>query len=203
MLHNTILTLSYLALFGLSAYFYKNNPKYYAVDKDEKSAGTLHFYSIVNVWLRISTLVVALWSVFSNSRWLLIVHDNLTITYTGVVLSWIGIYLFIRAKQDLGKNYSPCYDAYLPHDITKEGLYRLVRHPIYTSNIFTLSAIFITCGSLWILLNVILLIYYYNKSAAIEEAELTSRYTDYGDYVKRTNRYFPSPRQVFDVIASR
>lgn len=47
--NNLILTLAYLALFTLSAYFYKKDPKYYAADKLEKSGVTIGHYVFVNL----------------------------------------------------------------------------------------------------------------------------------------------------------
>lgn len=142
-------------------------------------------------------MVVALLSVYSNHEALLIVHRNPGLTYTGLLLAGFGMYFFIRAKQDLGENYSPCYDAYLLHNIAQKGIYQRIRHPIYTTNIVTLFALLVASGSLWILFNVVALVYFYNKSAVNEETELASRYADYGDYMKRTNRYFPSPKNWF------
>jgi protein-S-isoprenylcysteine O-methyltransferase Ste14 len=194
---NMLFIVSYLSLFTLSAYFYKNDPKYYTVGKEDKSEVTVEMYSVVNHYLRFSTLVVALLSVYSSNKLLALVHDNIMISCIGHILAWIGLYFFIRSKTDLGDNYSPCYDAYLPHSITRKGLYSRVRHPIYSSNIFTLFSIFIATGSLWILFNCLLLTYFYNKSAKVEEAELSSKYKDYGDYMNNTNRYLPSIAQLF------
>lgn len=192
-----IFTLSYFLLFSLSAYYYKNDPRYYATSKIGKSDGTLKGYSLVNLYLRISTLAVALWSVFSENKYLFLIHHSSVVAYIGLGFSWIGIYLFIRSRTDLGENYSPCYDAYLPNSITENGLYSLVRHPIYSSNIFLLIAIFIATGSLWIFINVLILSYFYNKSAHIEESELCRKYTDYKGYMNNTNRYIPSLRKLF------
>jgi len=192
-----IFTVSYVTLFALSAYFYKNDPKYYTAGKTGKSDVTIRPYSVVNHYLRASTLVVALLTVLSDHKYLAIIHDNTTLAYTGLGLSWIGMYFFIRSRSELGDNYSPCYDAYLPHSITQKGLYSVVRHPIYTSNIFTLFAIFLSCGSLWILFNVFLLTYFYNRSAKVEEQELSQKYDDYREYMKSTNRYLPSIGHLF------
>jgi len=203
MLTYTIFTISYALLFFLSAYFYKNNRKYYAAGKTERSEGTMELYSIVNVYLRASTLLVALFSVYSSNKYLLIVHDSAMLSYTGLILSWIGMYFFLRSKSDLGENYSPCYDAYLPHSITKQGLYSLVRHPIYSSNVFILAGLFLATGSLWIFFNAVILGYFYNKSAIVEESELGQKYTDYAKYMNDTNRYVPSLRRVFkELLAS-
>lgn len=204
MLTKAIFALSYLVLFALSAYFYKNNPKYYAASKTDKSDVTIKGYSLVNVYLRVSTLVIAVLSVFSDSQYLLLIHHNVLLAYTGLGLTWVGMYLFVRSRTDLGDNYSPCYDAYLPHSITRQGLYSFVRHPIYSSNIFMLAALFLATGSLWILFNVLILSYFYNKSAIVEESELGQKYADYAKYMSETNRYVPSLQRVFrEVLGSR
>jgi len=171
--------------------------KHYAASKSGKSEVAIRVYSLVNAYLRVSTLIVAMASVFSNHKYLLLVHQNQLIAFVGLGLTWIGMYFFIRSRTDLGENYSPCYDAYLPHSITEHGLYSAVRHPIYTSNAFMLLALFIATGSFWILINAAILAYFYNKSAIVEESELSEKYTDYAQYMESTNRYLPSFQAIF------
>ena len=60
------------------------------------------------------------------------------------MISVIATVLFLSAKVTLGRNYSPCYDSYLPQDIIRTGLYNYVRHPIYLSNILLLIGVFIS-----------------------------------------------------------
>jgi len=98
---------------------------------------------------------------------------------------------FISAKLSLGEHYSPCFDSFVPRDIVQEGLYRYIRHPIYASNILLLIGVFIACGSLWILFNIILLGIYYMNSALREELVLLEEFPNYGEYSNHTNRFIP------------
>ena len=81
-------------------------------------------------------------------------HDNLLFSYIGISISSIAIALFISSKITLGKNYSPCYDQRKPKSITSSGLYKYVRHPIYTSNVLLLIGTFVISGSYLMLINI-------------------------------------------------
>ena len=62
-------------------------------------------------------------------------HNQVNLRYLGVSISSIAITFFISSKISLGKNYSPCFDQRTPSSITTDGIYKFVRHPIYSSNI--------------------------------------------------------------------
>ena len=94
---------------------------------------------------------------------------NLLFSYIGVSISTIAISLFISSKITLGKNYSPCYDQRKPKSITSSGLYKYVRHPIYSSNILLLIGTFIISGSYLMLINIFILSLFYTISAYREE----------------------------------
>ena len=93
-------------------------------------------------------------SVWSNHKYLFKLYpSNDLMVYTGIALSGIAITLFSISRFSLGKNYSPCYDSYMPKNIKTSGIYSLVRHPIYTSNTLLMIGIFISTGSLIVAVN--------------------------------------------------
>ena len=71
--------------------------------------------------------------------------------------------MFSIARFSLGKNYSPCYDSFLPKSINTKIIYSVVRHPIYTANMLLMLGIFLSGASALILINTAILfvtIYY-------------------------------------------
>lgn len=55
-------------------------------------------------------------------------------------LGWLGVpfvagslYLFYRGHQDLKSNWSPSLEIYADHTLVTNGIYRIIRHPMYAS----------------------------------------------------------------------
>ena len=99
--------------------------------------------------------------------------------------------LFSIARFSLGENYSPCYDSYLPKSVNTKGIYSIVRHPIYSSNILLVIGIFISSASLIVLFNGLVLLLYYYISAKREENAIASKFPSYSTYQLKTGMFFP------------
>jgi protein-S-isoprenylcysteine O-methyltransferase Ste14 len=57
----------------------------------------------------------------------------------GVVFLVSGLWIFYRSHGDLGTNWSTSLELRQNHQLVKHGVYRLIRHPMYTS-LFLYSA---------------------------------------------------------------
>tara|TARA_Y100001970_G_scaffold219242_1_gene268980 strand:- start:52 stop:408 length:357 start_codon:yes stop_codon:yes gene_type:complete len=112
--------------------------------------------------------------------------------YAGIAVSGVAITLFAMSRFSLGKNYSPCYDSYMPKNLKTTGIYSLVRHPIYSSNILLMIGIFISTGSLIIAANTLVLFIYYALSALIEEKAIAKRFPKYESYKRKTGMFLPN-----------
>ena len=117
---------------------------------------------------------------------------NQVLIYTGIAISGLAITLFAISRFSLGENYSPCYDSYMPRNLKTTGIYSLVRHPIYSSNILLMIGIFISTGSLIIAANTIILFTYYVLSAFIEERAIIKKFPKYKSYKSRTGMFIPN-----------
>ena len=114
----------------------------------------------------------------------------------GICCSVLATAVFVHSKTTLGRNYSPCYDSYLPIEIVDRGIYRYIRHPIYVSNILNFAAMFLFSGSYLVGLNLLGLIYFYTRSARLEEVRLKAAFTEYASYVNRSGMFLPNLRQL-------
>lgn len=76
-----------------------------------------------------------------------------------------------------------------------DGLYRFVRHPIYSGVLLLAAGITATNGGLVALGVFVALILVLNTKARFEERLLIERFPDYGNYARRTPRFVPSPRR--------
>ena len=71
------------------------------------------------------------------------------------------------------------------------GLYKLIRHPLYTSNLLLVIGVFIACGSALILINFCILFIYYLMAALSEEKALLNHFPKYKKYKKQTGMFLP------------
>ena len=113
------------------------------------------------------------------------------ISFLGISFSTIAITLFVSSKISLGNNYSPCYDNRVPKIINKTGLYKYVRHPMYSSNILLLIGTLMISGSYLMLINIILLSSFYIIAAYREEKYLINKFPSYSQYSKKTGMFVP------------
>ena len=183
-------TIFYIAVALISIVMYnKSNSKYNSKTQRIKSAKSfMYFYK----YIQASTLAVCLLSIWIDHKYLFEIYKSTDSTmYFGIGVSGIAITLFSISRFSLGKNYSPCYDSYMPKNIKTSGIYSIVRHPIYTSNILLMIGIFASTGSLIIAANTVLLFAYYLMSAIIEERAITRKFPKYKAYKQNTGMFFP------------
>jgi len=185
-----IATLFYIAVGLISFIMYNNSNSNYSSDtgKIRSLRSFMYFYKII----QLTTLLACIFSLWSDSPTLfkLFVNNDFLI-YFGISISGLSISLFAMARFSLGDNYSPCYDSYLPKDINTKGIYSIVRHPIYSSNILLVLGIFLSSGSAIVLFNGSILTLYYYISAAREENAIAKKFPNYSTYQIKTGMFFP------------
>ncbi len=105
--------------------------------------------------------------------------------------TWAGILLMIVAALSLRRGLTA---APLPNDhatLRTGGLYRLVRHPIYSGLLlFALSQV-VASGSVLVAVVGLLLLVLIEGKARWEEQRLVERFPDYVAYARRTPRFVP------------
>ena len=84
----------------------------------------------------------------------------------------------------------------LPHPrdgsrLREDGIYRYLRHPIYTGLIVASFGWALAWQSSWGLGYVVLVFLFFDRKAAREEQWLCSHYRGYDNYAIRVRRFFP------------
>lgn len=134
---------------------------------------------------------VLLLSVYVIPVRLATLHFNRIIAYVGLFFAFTGLFIVIVALIQLNKNLTPFPTPKDGSELITTGLYKFVRHPIYTGVILTVVGYGIYKESIWkTLVAVLLLILFYYKSK-YEEEMLMKRYEEYKDYEKRTAKFLP------------
>ncbi len=118
-------------------------------------------------------------------------HPHIILQYIALGFSIIGLLVIAVAILQLDKNLTPFPSPKKDGTLIQTGLYKFIRHPIYSGIIFTSLNFGLYNGSSWkIGVGFALWILFYFKSR-YEEYLLTSQFPGYEDYRKRTYRFFP------------
>jgi protein-S-isoprenylcysteine O-methyltransferase Ste14 len=102
-----------------------------------------------------------------------------------------GLVVMVVAATALGRGLTA---APLPNQharLRTGGLYRYVRHPIYSGLLLFALAQSLTSGSPWVGLSYVLLVLLIGVKARWEERHLAARFPDYPEYARRTPRFVP------------
>lgn len=122
---------------------------------------------------------------------LLSLKTYLIMSYFGLSLLLLGILIVLIALLQLNTNLSPFPSPKSNASLIKTGLYKFVRHPIYTGIIVATFGYGLYTGSLYrILISIGLYILFYFKSE-YEEERLKMTFPEYKIYRESAGRFFP------------
>lgn len=130
--------------------------------------------------------------------WIAWAWVNLTspIRWIGVFSAILAILLVFWTHRVLGEQYSARQEIQINHRLIDQGPYSRVRHPMYTGfNLFSFSVGVISSNLLLILFAVLIVIPFPWLARREEEMLLDELGEEYGHYMRRTGRFFPSFRK--------
>lgn len=111
------------------------------------------------------------------------------LSYAGLAILVLALVFGVLAFMQLSTNLSPYPTPVESGQLVTHGVFRISRHPIYTSLLFAGFGFAIYHGSVYkLLVTLLLLILFYFKSK-YEEGLLASKYPEYPGYKKRTRRF--------------
>jgi protein-S-isoprenylcysteine O-methyltransferase Ste14 len=110
----------------------------------------------------------------------------------GLALYTLGLVIAVTGRIQLGWNWSDIEKAHLQpdHALVSRGLYRYVRHPIYTGDLLLLFGFELALDS-WCVLGIAVLVVYIRNQAIHEEMQLLRALPGYDQYCRRTARFLP------------
>jgi protein-S-isoprenylcysteine O-methyltransferase Ste14 len=114
---------------------------------------------------------------------------------TGVLVLFLGDWVFWKAHKDLGKNWSPTLEIREEHRLVTEGIYRRIRHPMYLSLwLLVLAQAMILPNYVAGFSGLIPFGILYFQRVAREERMMKEQFgTEYEQYLQKTGRLFPRP----------
>lgn len=105
-----------------------------------------------------------------------------------------GVVVLIVAALGLGRALTPTPVPTERGELQTSGLYRYVRHPIYSGVLLIVAGITLRSGSWFTLAVAVVTLVFFDRKARWEEARLAERYPGYADYAARTPRFVPGSR---------
>lgn len=110
----------------------------------------------------------------------------------GLTLYLSGLAVAIAGRLGLGDNWVDLEDSQvLPdHAVVSTGIYRYVRHPIYTGDLLLLAGLQLALNS-WLVLGVLAPALVVLRRASVEERQLDQQLPEYASYRARTKRFIP------------
>jgi protein-S-isoprenylcysteine O-methyltransferase Ste14 len=115
------------------------------------------------------------------------------VRFTFLVILAFSIWLFIAAHRDLGKNWSMILEIKEGHHLVKTGIYKKIRHPMYTFFwIWVIAQGFVLANWLVLAFGIAAWGLLYFLRVPKEEELLIAEFGDgYREYMKETGRVIP------------
>ena len=132
---------------------------------------------------------------FIFSSWLNFANYSLPdwLGLLGIPMVILAAWIIWRAHADLGRNWSPSLEVVQEQKLVTEGIYRTLRHPIYTAMfLFTIAQALLLQNWLAGLGGLLSFIPIYLMRVPREEQMMIDHFGDqYRDYMRKTGRFFP------------
>ena len=110
---------------------------------------------------------------------------------TGLFILIMGILIVLVSLVQLNKNLSPFPTPKLNSKLIKTGLYKFMRHPIYTGILGIAFGYGFYIGSIFKLMIAILIFVLFYFKSKYEEKKLLGFFSEYEAYKKTTGRFLP------------
>lgn len=112
-------------------------------------------------------------------------------SYLGAALIFAGGAIFLAGIRALGANLTPCPQPRPSATLVQTGIYRLVRHPIYSGGIFIAVGWALLRQGWLTLAYAVLLVVFLDAKSRYEERRLLERFPAYAEYRRRVSRFVP------------
>jgi protein-S-isoprenylcysteine O-methyltransferase Ste14 len=121
-----------------------------------------------------------------------ITDQSLSLRLFGVIIYSFGLGIAVIGRVQLGNNWANLEDYQIlsSQKLVDTGIYRYIRHPIYTGDILLLIGLELALNS-WLVLGIFVLIPYVVWQAKAEESLLLNAFPDYNAYQKNTKMFIP------------
>jgi len=138
-------------------------------------------------------LLVAIFLVPARIGDFVIIYDPFAtvMTLAGIMILLIGLFIVAMALRDLGGSMSVFPKPVDEGRLQQGGVYRFVRHPMYSGAIISAFGLSLFRTSVPALILTLILFVFFDRKAAHEEVMLAGRYAGYTAYKAKTRKLIP------------
>jgi protein-S-isoprenylcysteine O-methyltransferase Ste14 len=135
------------------------------------------------IFLVIQTLFLEIFPISEDPQMLILV---------GGIIYIAGLTIAITGRVQLGKNWANLedYQVLSGQHLVRNGIYRYIRHPIYTGDVLLILGLELALNS-WLVLLVIPLIVVVARQTLEEEKVLQKSFPEYAEYRKNSKMFIP------------
>jgi protein-S-isoprenylcysteine O-methyltransferase Ste14 len=151
-------------------------------EKNPRDRAVAWLFVAVQALLLAAVFLLPAGSAWTTPGWL---------SFTAHALSLIGLVALVIGLIHLGRAATPLPLPVPGGSLRSQGLYRYVRHPIYTGVMALAIGSAIPSGNVWIAVSALALVGWFAVKARWEERHLAATYPGYEDYAARTPRFVP------------
>jgi protein-S-isoprenylcysteine O-methyltransferase Ste14 len=157
-----------------------------SADKRDQDKGSLIF-----IWILITLAICS--GVIVSKLIRIPICAQLLIPYIGLCIVVTGMLLRFYSIRTLGKLFTVDVTIREKHEIKKDGLYKIIRHPSYSGSLLSFVGFGISLNNWLSLIAILILILTaFLYRIKIEEKALIDHFgNDYLDYMKKTYRLIP------------
>ena len=120
-------------------------------------------------------------------------YHNTILNIIFLIIYIISIVTNLLGRYYLGNNWGNNVVIYTDHSLVMNGVYKIIRHPLYASIIWAIYAIGVLRSNYGVfILNTLIFIPFMYYRAKQEEKELVKTFPEYLDYQKKTGMFFPN-----------
>ena len=109
----------------------------------------------------------------------------------GSFIVWPGLGIVVMSIFKLGQSLTASPIPRENAELKTDGLYKWMRHPIYTGLMLTTLGISLEAGSVSKMFFVVALMFLFDYKAKFEETFLLKRFPEYRSYMSTTGRFVP------------
>lgn len=119
-------------------------------------------------------------------------NTPIAVRSAGLILYLVGLLTALAGRLQLGDNWLDIESASVKREqlVVSAGIYRFIRHPIYTGDLLLLIGLELALNS-WLVIVALLLVPVVLRQAIREERMLTATLSGYEAYCRATKRFIP------------
>jgi len=137
------------------------------------------------------TVQLLLFTIYLWNPVIATVYNGNYLDFIAVSVVFLGILIMLFAIYGLRKSISPFPSPRKDAVLIQVGIYKFIRHPIYTSILLCTFGWAIYSNSMFRMIVFVSLILLFEIKSNFEETLLIKRFKDYINYKKITGKYFP------------